>query len=127
VCATLAVLGIFFLGREVAGSFAGLLAMIVLAANANLLEMANDPGRHAPDGCFVVWGMFLLIRWWQTGRWWTGALAGFLLGYAVTIRYTEALLLFPLYPLDQVLSDTKISALHPHWWQVIEAIRFLPI
>src|ERR1019366_4138283 len=61
VCASLGVLGMFFLGRVVAGSFGGLLAMIALAANANVLEMAHDPGSHAPALCFVVWGMFLLI------------------------------------------------------------------
>jgi hypothetical protein len=123
----MAALGIFFLGREIAGSFAGLLAMICLAFNSTALELANDPGSHAPALCMVVWGMFFLIRWWQSGRWWIGAAAGLLLGYAVTIRYTEALLLFPLYPLDQILSDTKLSDLHPHCWQLIKVIRLLPV
>ena len=39
---------------------------------------------------FVMWGMFFLVLWWRRDRWWQAALAGFLLGFATTIRYTEA-------------------------------------
>lgn len=127
VCATLAVLGIFLLTRLFTGSFYALLAMILLATGQTMLELSIDPNSHAPALCMVVWGMFFLLRWWQTGRWWRGVIAGLLLGYAVTIRYTEALLLFPLYPLDQVLSDTGLKGNHPHWWKLINTVRLLPI
>ena len=127
VCATLAVLGMFLLVRSVAGSFLGLLAMIVLGTGQTMLELAIDPNSHAPSLCMTVWGMFMLLRWWQTGRVWRGIAAGLLLGFAVAIRYTEALLLFPLYPLDQVLRDTDLSKNHPHWWQLIKVVRLLPL
>jgi 4-amino-4-deoxy-L-arabinose transferase-like glycosyltransferase len=127
ICATLAILGLFLLTRAVAGSFYGLLAMFLLACGHTTLELANDPSSHAPSLFFAVWGMFLLVRWWQSGSWWRGIAAGFLLGCGVTIRYTEALLLFPLYPLDQILHDTDLSSLHPHWWTVIKIARLLPI
>jgi hypothetical protein len=40
--------------------------------------------------------MYLLLRWSRTGWWLTALGAGLLLGYAVTIRYTEGLLLLPM-------------------------------
>jgi hypothetical protein len=127
VCASLAALGMFFLARAIAGSFSGVLAMIVLACGVTTLERALTPDSHAAALGVVVWGMFFLLRWWQTGHSWLGAAAGLLLGLAVTIRYSEALLLFPLYALDQVLSDTKLSAAHPHLWMLIKMVRLLPV
>ncbi len=127
ICMTLAVLGMFFLARSIAGSYCGILAMILIAMGNTSLELALAPDSHAPALCMVVWGMFMLVRWWQTGSILHGLAAGLLLGYAVTIRYTEALLLFPLYPLDQVLGDTSLAANHPHWWEAIKWARFLPI
>ena len=126
ISVALAVLGMFFLTRIVAGSFYGLMAMIVLATGYTTLELATIPSSHAPALVMVVWGMFFLLRWSQTGKWWRGMLAGLLLGYAVTIRYTEALLLFPLYPLDQVLRDTAVKN-YPIAWTIIRCIRLLPI
>ncbi len=127
ICMTLAALGMFFLTRTMAGSFYGVLAMIMLVTGNTSLEMLEVPGSHAPTLAIIVWGMFLLIRWWQTGSLWWGLGAGFLLGFAVTCRYTEALLLFPLFPLDQVLSDTSLPNSHPHWWALIKVVRLLPI
>jgi 4-amino-4-deoxy-L-arabinose transferase-like glycosyltransferase len=104
-CASLAVLGMFFLARECVGSFYALLAMLVLATGQTTLQLADIPDSHAPALCAVVWGMFFLWRWCQTGRWQSALPAGFLLGFAVTIRYTEALLLFPLYALHLLRAD----------------------
>ncbi len=95
-CTSLALLAMFLLVRTVAGSFMGILGMLVLGINYVTLMLANMPWSHAPALCFATWGMFLLLRWWQSGAIWRGALAGFLLGYAVTIRYTEGVLLLPL-------------------------------
>ena len=61
-----------------------------------MLALADNPNSHASCVAFVVWGMFLLVRWWQTGSIWRGALAGFLLGYACLIRYSEGLLILPI-------------------------------
>jgi hypothetical protein len=128
ICMSAAILGMFFLARTIVGSFYGLLAMIVLASGPTTLQLANWPGSHSPAQCMVIWGMFFLIRWWQSEKWGYGVAGGLLLGYAVACRYTEALLLFPLYPLDQVLSDTGLDKAHPHtWWLLIKAVRLLPI
>jgi uncharacterized membrane protein YgcG len=93
----LSLLGIFLLVRQIAGSFVGVMAMILLGMNVVALSLANNPNSHAPALAFVVLGMFLLIRWWQTGAIWRGILAGFVLGFSVTIRYLDGgLLLLPL-------------------------------
>jgi hypothetical protein len=127
ISTTLALLAMFFLARAIGGSFVGVLAMIVLACGITTLARAINPDSHAPALCMVMWGFYLLVRWWQSGKWPLGAAAGLLLGYAVTIRYTEALLLFPLFPLDQVLSDTNLAHAHPYWWLLIKLVRLLPI
>ncbi len=127
VCMVLAMLGMFYLARAILGSwFYALLATIVLATIPTSLEFAEIPNSHPPALCFVVWGMFFLTRFWQTGSWRKGLIAGLLLGFAVTIRYSEALLMFPLYPLDKVLSDTKIAENHPSIWMLIKACRMIP-
>jgi 4-amino-4-deoxy-L-arabinose transferase-like glycosyltransferase len=126
LCMTLSLVGMFLLARSIVGSFYAMLAMIVLATTPTSLEMAEIPNSHAPALCFVVWGMFFLVRWLQSGSWWRGVLAGFLLGYAVTIRYSEALLLFPFYPLQQIFSDSIGSLAHPIQW-MIKGVRFLPV
>jgi hypothetical protein len=95
-CTALALMAMFLLARLVAGSFAAVLATILLATSLTTLAVANNPWSHGPALCFVTWGAYLLVRWWQTGSIWRGILAGLLLGYAVTIRYTEGLLVLPL-------------------------------
>ncbi|CAN5466031.1 hypothetical protein BH10PLA1_BH10PLA1_22040 [soil metagenome] len=96
VSMVLAVVGMFFLARAVAGSFAAMLAAILLATSQVTLVLANNPNSHSSCLAFVVWGMFFTLRWWQTNSIWRGLLGGFFLGYACTIRYTEGLLLLPL-------------------------------
>lgn len=96
LCATAAVLGMFFLTRQIAGSFAAVMAQILLASNAVMLQMTNNPWSHAPAIGFVIWGICCLMWWWRYDGLWRAALAGFLLGFAVLIRYTEALLLIPM-------------------------------
>jgi len=91
-----AVLGMFFLARTVAGSFVSVLAAILLGTSQMMLMLANNPNSHASCLFCIVWGFFLLIRWWQTGSIWRGILGGFLLGFAALIRYSEALLVLPI-------------------------------
>ncbi len=124
ICTCLATLGIFFLGREIVGSFYALLAMIALAMGPTTLQLADIANSHAQALCMVVWGMFFLLRWWQNGRWQLGMAAGLLLGYAVTIRYTEALLLFPLYGLKVINADGHIG---PKLLPVLKVLAFLPL
>ena len=94
-CMTLALAGVFMIVRQVAGSFAGILGMLIVASSPVALSLANNPNSHASALCFVTWGMYLLLRWWERGAFWRAALAGCLLGIAATVRYTEALLGIP--------------------------------
>ncbi|MGA2583689.1 MAG: glycosyltransferase family 39 protein [Tepidisphaeraceae bacterium] len=96
ICAALSVAAIFLLGRMLAGPFWGLLGAILLASNSTLLQLALVPSSHAPDICFALWGMTALVAWVRGGKLWLGIIAGFLIGFAMTIRYTEGLLLLPL-------------------------------
>ncbi len=96
LCMMGALWAMFLFGRLVGGSFGGIMAMLLMGTSQVTLALMDNPNSHASDLFFVTWGMFLLARWWQTDRIWRGMLAGFLLGFAVTIRYTEGLLLLPL-------------------------------
>ncbi len=94
--AVLSVMGTFFLARAVAGSFAAVMAAVLLGTSQVMLSLADNPNSHASCTACIIWGMFLLVRWWQTGSLWQGAASGFLIGYAFTIRYTEGLLVIPI-------------------------------
>lgn len=96
ICMLLALLAVFLLVRQVAGSFAGILGSVIIATSPVTLALTNNPNSHASDLCLVTWGMYLLLRWWQRGAFWRAALAGALLGIAATVRYSEALLFLPL-------------------------------
>jgi hypothetical protein len=93
---SLALLGIFLLARTIVGSFGGLLSMLVLGFSPITLQLADNPNSHATSLCLVTWGFFFLIRWWQDRGVWRAALAGFLIGYATGVRYTEGLLGLPV-------------------------------
>ncbi len=97
ICMTLAVLGTFFLARLIIGSFLALLATIVVATSPVTLGLSTNPNSHASTLFFVVWGLAMLLAWWRWGGLWRGIIAGLLLGYALTIRYSEGLLLLPLF------------------------------
>ncbi|MFT3788485.1 MAG: glycosyltransferase family 39 protein [Tepidisphaeraceae bacterium] len=97
VLASLGVLGTFFLARQLAGTYAGLIAMLMMATCQYTIPFAYNPNSHAASFGVVTWGMFLLIRFMQTGSLWRGMLAGFVIGFATLIRYTEGLLILPLW------------------------------
>lgn len=108
VTMTLAVLGVFYLVRQFAGSFAGVLALLMFATSPLTSYLVNNPNSHASTVFCVVWGMLCVLHWWRVGgkRW---ALAGgFLVGYAATIRYSEGALLLPL-------AWAALMALLPKW------------
>jgi hypothetical protein len=91
-----AFIGMFLLGRAIAGSFAGLLGAILLGMNRLTIELAVDAKSHATDMCFIIWGMYFLVRWWQTRGTWRGVIAGLLLGFTPSMRYSEVLLALPI-------------------------------
>jgi len=92
VSSVAAVAGLFFLARQVSGSFAAALAAILLGTSQLTLMLADNPNSHASCMAFIVWGMYFCVRWMQTGSHWRGILGGLLVGYAATIRYNEILL-----------------------------------
>ena len=92
----LSLLAMFLMTRLAAGSFAGFVAMVLLGMSPATMILANNSNSHAPCLAFVTWGALFVIWWWQHGGWWRGFMGGVLLGYAVTIRYTDGLLLAPL-------------------------------
>ena len=96
LCVTAATLAVFFITRLLAGSFTGVLAMIMYCLLTVVIVLTNNPYSHAADMAFVTWGMYALLKWWQRGGWWRGTISGLLIGYAATIRYTEGLLVLPL-------------------------------
>jgi hypothetical protein len=96
VAMSLAVLGTYLLARGFAGSFGGLLTAIVFATSPVSLQLAINPNSHAAAVCCVVWGMYFLIGWWQYRGAMRAITAGFLLGYAATIRYSEGTLILPI-------------------------------
>ncbi len=111
ICGALGLVGTFLLARRVAGSFAGLLAMVMLGFGQAYLILAVNPSSHAATVMFAVWGMYFLVLWWQTGFSLAGAAAGFALGAAMTVRYTEGLLLLPL-ALACVLAFRPVGVRH---------------
>ena len=88
----IALVGAFFLFRMWMSRWATLAAVFCLAANGMALVYSGYLLTHASNMCCVVWGMFFLWRWVRgIGRFsWLGA--GLLLGAAVTVRHTSALL-----------------------------------
>ncbi len=96
IATSLAVLGTFLLVRAVAGSVWGIVAMLVFATSETTMDLSVNPNSHASCVMCVVWGFYLVLRFWQSGGSWRALIGGFLIGYAATIRYTEATLLLPL-------------------------------
>jgi hypothetical protein len=94
--ATLGLLATFALGRAIAGTYAGLLSMLMMLGCQYTLPFSINPNSHATSFAVVTWGMFFLFRFAQTASPWRGAIAGLLLGFAVLVRYTEGLLLLPM-------------------------------
>ena len=118
VSAVAAVLGTFLLARAVAGSFAGVMAAVLLGTSQVMLSLADNPNSHAACTAVIVWGMYLLVRWWTTGSVWQGMLAGLLIGYAYTIRYTEGLLVLPV----AIACLTRIRWRHWSPWAMSAAL-----
>ncbi len=87
----------FLLGRRLVGSALGVLAMALVATSPVCVGLADNPNSHATAFLCAAGGMYGLVRWWQGGGGTAvAAAAGVLLGAAVTIRYTEGLMLLPL-------------------------------
>lgn len=64
----------------------------VLGLNPMFLIYTGYLLTHGTNICFATWGMFFLWRWIRRERRRDAICAGLLLGYAVTVRHTSALL-----------------------------------
>jgi hypothetical protein len=89
-CVALA--GALALAWELAGKWAAILLGFLLALHPLMVCYSTSALSHMTDLACVVWGLWFLWRWGERGgpAWALGA--GLLLGYAVSIRYTEAVL-----------------------------------
>jgi hypothetical protein len=96
VAMVLAVAATYLLVRQVAGALPGLCATLIFASSPVTMGLATNPNSHATAVCAVTWGMYLLLRWWKLRGRARAIAAGLLLGYAATIRYTEATLVLPI-------------------------------
>jgi 4-amino-4-deoxy-L-arabinose transferase-like glycosyltransferase len=85
----------FLLARHFVSPGAALAGALLMALHPLLLYHATVLLSHVTDACFVTWGMWFLCRWQRRGGSILAFVAGLLLGFAVTIRYTEALLFLP--------------------------------
>jgi hypothetical protein len=94
--ASAALLGVFLLIRGLLGSFAGMLGMLAMSASPDTLGLSVNPNSHATTLFCVVWGFCLLLAWWRWRGAWRAMIGAFLIGFAVTVRYSEGLLLLPV-------------------------------
>jgi hypothetical protein len=96
VCTVLACFFAYFLFRQAVSPFVALIGVCWLACNPLVLNYANDANSHASTLFCVCAGFWGLLSFLRTRRLWRAWVGGFLLGYAATIRYSEALLLLPV-------------------------------
>ena len=96
VAMTVALIAIFLTARLFVGSFWGLLSTLLVATSPVCIGLTDNPNSHATALFCASWGMYLLLRWWQRDGLWRAILSGLLLGSAVTIRYTEGMLILPI-------------------------------
>jgi hypothetical protein len=94
VLSGLGLLGMFLLGRRLAGAGWGLLGTLALAVTPDYVRHALQNDSHMAVTALLIWGLWLLLRWHQGGRWWDMLAAGLVMGAIPTVRYPEALYAF---------------------------------
>ncbi|HUB26341.1 MAG TPA: glycosyltransferase family 39 protein, partial [Tepidisphaeraceae bacterium] len=124
IAASLAVLGAFALMRPIVGDYYALLGSLLLAASPVTFFFANLPNSHATALCVAVWGMTMLLSWWRNGGAWRAVIAGLILGFNFTVRYTEGLLLLPLI---LVIIFAKRKTFSPGAFQKRNGLVILPL
>ncbi|MGQ9610624.1 MAG: hypothetical protein ACUVWN_15115 [bacterium] len=98
----LSLIGSYMLFRLWMSRVSALFGVFYLATNAMILVYSGYLLTHASDMCFAVWGMYFLWRWKRENindtKHYTfiSIFAGLLLGGAMTIRHTSALLFLTL-------------------------------
>ena len=74
-----------------------LLGTLWLAFNPLVLAFTHAADSHAPSLLFVTVGFWALLSFLKKPRPWRAWVAGLSLGYAFTVRYSEFLLIVPLF------------------------------
>lgn len=96
IAIALALVGVHLLARLFLGSIPALIVTLLIATNPVTLHQMTNPYGHSLALLLVVWGMYMLVRWWRWGGSLAALAAGLLLGSAVSVRYTEGMLLLPI-------------------------------
>jgi len=91
-----ALLGVFFLGRLFLNNLFALVAVFFMALHPAVLHYGVAALSHAADLACSTWCIFFACWWYKKPGWGKALAAGTLLGYAISIRYTEALLALPV-------------------------------
>ncbi len=93
---TAAVFATFLLLRPFCGSYLAVLGQLIFATSPVTMLLAIDINSHATAVCCVTCGMVGLFAWWRRGSPGVAIASGLLIGYAATIRYSEATLCLPI-------------------------------
>ncbi len=96
IAMALSLIGVHLLARLLLGSVPAFGVALLVATSPVALSCTNNPNSHATSLVLVIWGMYLLVRWWLHGGMWAAILSGLLIGSAVSIRYTEGMLILPI-------------------------------
>ena len=90
VLAVLTLIGVYLIGSRLTSPIWGLVTCVLLAVNTAFAVHALTAISHMPVACCLVWGIYLLLRWSDSGRIAWIFLAGVILGCIPTIRYADS-------------------------------------
>lgn len=91
ILAILTLVGIYKITTRLLSPAWGLFAAFALAINGAFAEHALTAISHMPVAFCLVWGVYLLLIWSDTGKLACALAAGLLLGCIPTIRYADAI------------------------------------
>jgi hypothetical protein len=87
--AVLTLLGVYFLACRFVSWPLAAFAMLIPMTVPSFAQHALACDAHVATACCLVWGLYLLLRWQETGRGRDAFAAGVFLGLIPTIRYPE--------------------------------------
>ncbi len=96
VMTLVALVGAFFLARLFLDDLFALVVMLLMGTHPSVLHYGVAAMSHASDLACATWCFYFAWAWYRKPAAYKLALAGALAGYAVSIRYSDALLALPL-------------------------------